>query len=98
MVWGVIAAMAVAVSAQVVSGGSYPPRHIEFADGVTGYPDLVYQTLPGFRPLHLDLYRPAQGRGGEPDKTLHPFVVAVHGGGCLSAHPRQSGAFTSWPD
>jgi acetyl esterase/lipase len=98
MVWGVIAAMAVAVSAQVVPGDSYPPRHVEFAGGVTGYPDLVYQTLPGFRPLHLDLYRPADGGGGEPDKTLHPFVVYVHGGGWLSGHTRQSGAFTSWPE
>ena len=38
MVWGVIAAMAVAVSAQVVPGDSYPPRHIEFAG-------FIFQTL-----------------------------------------------------
>jgi acetyl esterase/lipase len=94
MVWGVIAASAVAVSAQVVLGDSYPPRHIEFAGGVTGFPDLVYQTLPGFRPLHLGLYRPEPGS----DKTLHPFVVYVHGGGWSSGHTRQAGAFTSWPD
>jgi acetyl esterase/lipase len=96
MGWGVVgqlvAALA-AVSAQVVPGDHYPPRHTDFPGGVTGFPDLVYQSLPGFRPLHLDLYRPAG-----PDKTLHPFVVYVHGGGWLNGHTRQSGAFTSWPD
>jgi acetyl esterase/lipase len=61
---------------------------------VVGFPDLVYETLPGFRPLHLDLYRPAH----ESDKTAHPFVVYVHGGGWLNGHTRQSGAFTNWPD
>ena len=85
---------AAAVSDKVVLGDAYPARQIAFPGGVTGFPDLVYQTLPGYRPLHLDLYKPAQG----PDKTLHPFVVYVHGGGWLSGHTRQSGAFSSWPD
>jgi carboxylesterase type B len=109
MVWGVVrqllaglacmllvggASGAAAVSGQVVVGDAYPPRHIGFPGGVTGFPDLVYETVPGFRPLHLDLYRPADG----PDKTLHPFVVYVHGGGWMGGHTRQSGAFTRWPD
>jgi acetyl esterase/lipase len=83
-----------AVSGQVVPGDHYPPRHIDFAGGVVGYPDLVYETLPGFRPLHLDLYRPAGGAG----KNALPFVVYLHGGGWMNGHTRQSGAFTSWPD
>jgi acetyl esterase/lipase len=109
MVWGVVrqllaglacmllvggASGAAAVSGEVVLGDAYPPRRIGFPGGVTGFPDLVYETVPGFRPLHLDLYRPADG----PDKTLHPFVVYVHGGGWMGGHTRQSGAFTRWPD
>ena len=80
-----------AVSPQVVPDDRYPQRHVEFPGGVVGIPDLVYQTLPGFRPLHLDLYRPS-GSGA------HPFVVYVHGGGWLNGHTRQSGAFSSWPN
>jgi acetyl esterase/lipase len=84
-----------AVSAQPVPEDRYPERHIEFPGGVVGFPDLVYAVIPGFRPLHLDLYRPAAGPG---TTTTHPFVVYVHGGGWQSGHTRQSGAFSSWPD
>jgi len=83
-----------AIGAQPVPEDRYPVRHIEFAGGVVGFPDLVYAVIPGFRPLHLDLYRP----GGEQGNTMHPFVVYVHGGGWQSGHTRQSGAFSSWPD
>jgi acetyl esterase/lipase len=85
---------AAAVSAQVVPEDRYPERHVPFPGGVVGIPDLVYQTLPGFRPLHLDLYRPAS----RSDNTTHPFVIYVHGGGWLNGHTRQSGAFSSWPN
>jgi acetyl esterase/lipase len=83
-----------AISAQPVPEDRYPERRIGFPGGVVGFPDLVYAVIPGFRPLHLDLYRPAAGQGG----TAHPFVVYVHGGGWQSGHTRQSGAFSSWPD
>ena len=87
-------AAAAVISPQVVLEDRYPQRHINFAGGVVGIPDLVYETLPGFRPLHLDLYQPASKQGG----AAHPFVVYVHGGGWTSGHTRQSGAFSNWPD
>jgi acetyl esterase/lipase len=85
---------AAAVSPHVVPEDRYPERHVDFQSGVVGFPDLVYATLPGFRPLHLDLYRPR----GKPGSPAHPFVVYLHGGGWQSGHTRQSGAFASWPD
>jgi acetyl esterase/lipase len=81
------------VSAKVVPEDTYPAGHIDFANGVVGTPDRVYSTLPGFRPLRLDLYQPDSGRTSGP----YPFVVYVHGGGWFSGHTRQSGAFASWP-
>jgi acetyl esterase/lipase len=83
-----------AVSEHVIPDDRYPERHVDFPGGVVGIPDLVYATLPGFRPLHLDLYKPS-GKGAS---TIHPFVVYVHGGGWMSGHTRQSGAFENWPD
>jgi len=82
-----------AVSSQVVPGDPYPQRRIEFAQGVTGLPDLTYSTVPGFRPLRLDLYLPPAKRRAGPS----PFVIYVHGGGWQGGHTRQSGAFESWP-
>ena len=86
-------ALAAAVSPQVVPEDRYPARHVDFPRGVVGVPDLVYATLPGFRPLHLDLYLPPTG----PSNKTHPFVVYLHGGGWQGGHTRQSGAFSSWP-
>jgi acetyl esterase/lipase len=45
--------------------------------GVTVRMDIAYSTLPGFRPLHLDLYAPTKV------KAPRPLSVFVHGGGWL---------------
>ncbi len=71
----------------------YPSRSVAFGQDVDSLPDLVYSVVPGFRPLHLDLYRPrkAHAAGGLP------LVVFVHGGGWQAGHTRHSGAFGNWP-
>lgn len=53
--------------------------------------DVVYTTLPGYRPLHLDLYRPKSGAG------FRPLVVYIHGGGWAQANPRVGAAFADFP-
>ena len=80
------------VSDAVVPQDRYPERHVDFPGGVRGIPDLVYESIPGFRPLHLDLYR--QKSAGAP----RPLVIYLHGGGWMNGHTRQSGAFASWPN
>jgi acetyl esterase/lipase len=72
----------------------YPERSVAFGPDVESLPDLVYSVPPGFRPLHLDLYRPRKSGGGAVGR---PLVVFVHGGGWQAGHTRHSGAFANWP-
>src|SRR3954470_10251158 len=69
----------------------YPERRVSFPDDVVGFPDLTYSSLAGYRPLILDLYKPA--RSGVP----LPLVIYLHGGGWQGGHTRHSGAFEDWP-
>jgi len=80
-----------AVASHPVLDDRYPQHPATFPQGVVGIPDLVYESLPGFRPLHLDLYEPP-GKAGS-----HPLVIFIHGGGWVSGHTRHSGAFENWP-
>lgn len=80
-----------AVGARPVLDDRYPERHTLFPGGVVGFADLTYSSLTGYRPLRLDLYRPAS------TSTPHPLVIYVHGGGWQSGHTRHSGAFENWP-
>lgn len=79
-------------SSQAVLGDHYPAVRVPFPGGVVGYPNLTYASIPGYRPLHLDLYVPPSSQ------TSHPLIVYVHGGGWAFGQPRQSGAFSNWPD
>jgi acetyl esterase/lipase len=70
----------------------WPERRAGFAGGVTGFADLTYATLPGYRPLKLDLYLPPQGSGPRP------LIIYVHGGGWMGGGSRLSAAFANWPE
>lgn len=48
---------------------------------------VTYSTLPGYRPLRLDLYR------AEGATQPRPLVVFVHGGGWSMGNPRTGAAF-----
>lgn len=75
-------------------GDHYPVRRVPFPGGVTSFADVTYATLPGFRPLTLDVYAPHQGSG---TAKAVPLVLYIHGGGWANGHARQSGAFDNWP-
>lgn len=72
-------------------GDPMPDRVLALANGVTVSTDIAYSTIPGYRPIILDLYRPAQGA------TPLPLVIYIHGGGWANGHTRQSGAFSDFP-
>lgn len=72
-------------------GDPMPDRILKLANGVTVNTDIAYSTIPGYRPIILDLYRPAQQ--GKP----LPLVIYIHGGGWANGHTRQSGAFSDFP-
>jgi acetyl esterase/lipase len=81
----------VQVADAVAVGNQYPRNEVRFPGGVVGLQDLVYIQIPGYRPLRLDMYLPA-------DKSIaHPMVMYIHGGGWQNGHSRQSGAFENWP-
>ena len=67
-----------------------PDRVVELKDA-TVFADITYSTLPGYRPLRLDLYR---------DKSAtypRPLVVFVHGGGWTNGQKRGNAGFTDFP-
>lgn len=90
-----IAARAVVGSSvQAVGADSFAGTKVDFPGGATGYPDLTYQTLPGYRPLKLDLFLPPKSFASRGPR---PLIVYVHGGGWMAGGPRRSAAYVDWP-
>lgn len=85
-----------ATGAAAVLEDHYPQLKAQFPWGVTGLGDLTYTTIPGYRPLTLDLYLPRHPGHGVPPR--HPLIIYIHGGGWFGGHSRQSGAFENWPE
>lgn len=52
---------------------------------------VTYATVPGYRPLRLDLYRQEGGT------AARPLVVFIHGGGWTFGNPRSGAAFRDFP-
>jgi acetyl esterase/lipase len=69
----------------------YPPKVEVNLYGATVFTDITYSTLPGYRPLRLDLYRVTSVE----DKR--PLVVFVHGGGWTNGQKRGTSEFTDFP-
>jgi acetyl esterase/lipase len=67
-----------------------PDRQVGLADA-TVLADVTYSTVPGFRPLRLDLYQP-NGKA-----TPHPLVVFAHGGGWTIGQKRGTADFLDFP-
>jgi acetyl esterase/lipase len=88
---GVAGAAEPRVGSSPVLDDRYPERRTNFPGDVVGFADLTYASLAGYRPLSLDLYKPASS--AQP----RPLVIYLHGGGWQSGHTRHSGAFEDWP-
>ena len=87
-------ATVIGAGVQAVGADSFAGVKVDFPDGVTGYPDIPYQTLPGYRPLKLDLFLPPKSFAAAGPR---PMIVYVHGGGWMAGGPRRSAAYTDWP-
>jgi acetyl esterase/lipase len=79
-----------AVSDQPSLTDVYPDRITRFPGGVTSLADVVYSTLPGFRPMVVDIYMPKS-------KAPKPLILYIHGGGWVGGHTRHSGALSNFP-
>src|SRR4030095_14703653 len=80
-----------AVAARLVPEDPLPERQTAWNRPGIVLTDVVYETLPGYRPLHLDLYQPA---GSDLPR---PMVVFLHGGAWAYANPRAGAAFRNFP-
>jgi acetyl esterase/lipase len=69
----------------------YPDRITRWPGGVSSFADVVYSTIPGFRPMVVDIYTPSP-RGGPK-----PLILYIHGGGWVAGHTRHSGALSNFP-
>jgi acetyl esterase/lipase len=81
------------VAEKPVPGDNYPARVTSFPGGVTGLADVVYSTVPGYRPMVVDLYLPPKAKNAGPK----PLVMYIHGGGWVGGHTRQAAAFADFP-
>jgi acetyl esterase/lipase len=69
----------------------YPARVTQWASGVTSHADVTYSTVPGFRPMIVDIYMPSKTGGPKP------LILYIHGGGWIGGHTRHSGALSNFP-
>jgi acetyl esterase/lipase len=69
----------------------YPARVTKWAGGVTSLADVTYASLPGFRPMVVDIYMPPKKGGPKP------LILYIHGGGWIAGHTRHSGALSNFP-
>jgi acetyl esterase/lipase len=81
-----------AVTDQLNPTDALPERETRWGDSDVTLTQITYATLPGFRPLRLDLYR-----ARTDTNTLRPVIVYLHGGGWTHANPRAGAAFTDFP-
>lgn len=78
------------VSAADFSETKNYPQTVTFPNGVA-MTEMVYSTLPGFRPLTLDLYQP-QGKS-DP----RPVLIFIHGGNWVGGDSRHDSPFGDFP-
>ena len=79
------------VAATAGTDDRYPARLQSWPGGVTSMADVTYSTIPGYRPMIMDIYLPARGAGP------HPLILYVHGGGWVAGNTRHSGALANFP-
>jgi len=82
------------VEAKPVLEDRYPAHATHWANGVTSLPDVTYSTIPGYRPLVVDIYMPPKGKKPAPK----PLVLYIHGGGWVGGHTRHAGALGNFPE
>ena len=79
------------VEAAAVLDDRYPRQLQSWPDGVTSLADVTYSTIPGYRPMVVDIYMPPREAGPKP------LILFIHGGGWVGGHTRHSGALADFP-
>ncbi len=79
------------VEAKPVLDDRYPVHITHWAGGVTSLADVTYSTIPGYRPMVVDIYMPPKKAGPKP------LILYIHGGGWVSGHTRHAGPMANFP-
>jgi acetyl esterase/lipase len=69
----------------------YPARLQSWPEGVTSLADVTYSTIPGYRPMIMDIYLPPREQGPRP------LIMYVHGGAFIGGHTRHGAALANFP-
>jgi len=83
------------VDARPVLEDRYPERLARWPGGVTSLADVPYSTIPGYRPMIVDIYMPPRPAKGPV--TPKPLILYIHGGGWVGGHTRHGGALADFP-
>ncbi len=70
---------------------TYPVHTTQWPGGVTSLADVTYSTIPGYRPMMIDIYMPPRKGGPKP------LIMYIHGGGWVGGTPRNAGAHGNFP-
>ncbi len=70
---------------------TYPVHTTQWPGGVTSLADVTYSTIPGYRPMMIDIYMPPKKSGPKP------LIMYIHGGGWVGGTPRNAGAHGNFP-
>ncbi len=73
------------------STDTYPVQVTKWPGGVTSLADVTFSTIPGYRPMIVDIYMPPKKAGPKP------LIMYVHGGGWVGGTTRNSGAHGNFP-
>lgn len=79
------------VEATAVTSDRYPARLQSWPGGVTSLADVTYSTIPGYRPMIMDIYLPPREMGPRP------LIMYVHGGAYIEGHTRHGAATANFP-
>ncbi len=68
------------------------PSETPLLDGAVIHSAPIFASPMGYRPLRMDVYRPANAKAAS-----RPLLIWVHGGGWVGGTPEGASAFADWP-
>jgi acetyl esterase/lipase len=79
------------LAARAQPSDRYPAHTVSFPGGVTGLPNVIYASYPGYRALSLDLYEPP------PQAKPSPLILFLHGGSFKNGDARLALGIPDFP-
>lgn len=87
----------IAAGAPIIERGKpLPPSSLSIdtpmLDGRVIHSERIFVEPMGYRPLRMDIYRPANAKAAN-----RPLLIWVHGGAWVAGTPQEAAAFADWP-